>query len=241
MAFNPLSLFELSQKSVLETFVVDFEKLAGILPKSVYAALFQKWLSCPDDLNLTDDENDKVYDILNGTDIFSACGEDESSFLIRRCVIALKEEKYAEYPTFIYINENNYNHVVFEAVVERKIFGGERNLCNKCFQSESHYTLPFCGNLWDRDRKYYLSLFDHDEVYGNDVFKKYMKDSFYWCSCCNIKPLFKIIDVDECIMQHHDSYTYYSGRFRDLDNFFYVTDIRGKYNSEMFKDSGHLF
>lgn len=241
MSFSALTLLELSQKAVLETFVIEFEKLAGILPKSVYTALFQKWLACPDNLDLSDDENDKIYDILNETDIFDASGADDPSFLIRRCVMALTKEKYEEYPSFVYINENNYNHVIFEAVVERKIFGGEKNLCNRCFQAESHYTLPFCGNLWDRDKKYYLNIFDHDEVYGNEIFTKYMKDNFYWCSNCNIKPLFKIVDIDECIMQYHDHYTYYSPSHRNLENFFYITDIKGKYNSEMFKDCGYMF
>lgn len=241
MSFNALSLLELSEAAVLGTYVVDFEKLAGILPKTVYTALFQKWLSCPEDLNVSDDENDRVYDILKNTDIFEASGDDIPSHLVRRCVIALTEEKYNNYETFPYIGENYYNHLKIECVIERKVLGGERNLCNKCFEADSHYSLPFCGNIWDHERKYYLRMFDHAEVYGNEVFTKYMKDKFYWCSSCNITPLFKIVDADECVMQYHNHYEYYSPLNYEPEDFFFVSSINGKYNYKMFEDFGHLF
>lgn len=238
MAFNPLSLLELSEKTILNNFVFDFENLAGILPKSLYNALFQKWLCCTENFDLSDEDNDKIYDILKDTDIFEASGDTKPSFLIRRCVIAFNKEKYDEYPSLPYILDNTFNHIVMDYIIERKIFGGEKNLCDMCFKTTSHYTLPFCGNLWDRDMKYYLNMFDHAEVSGNKVFTKFMKDSFYWCSNCHIVPLFKIVDIDECVMQHHSERYLY----RDHpENFFYVSNVRGKYNEDLFKDHGHLF
>lgn len=238
MSFNPLSLLELSEKAVLSGFIFDFENLAGILPKSLYDTLFQKWLSCAEKFDLSDEDNNKIYDILSGTDVFEASGDCEPSFLIRRCVIAFDKDKYDEYPSFPYISNCSFNHVVMDYIIERKVCSGERNLCHLCFKSVSHYSLPFCGNLWDRDRKYYLNMFDHAEILEDELFNNYMKDSFFWCSNCHIRPLFKIVDADECIMQHHsDNYL-----IRDRpEDFFYVSNIEGKYNDSLFKDHGHLF
>lgn len=238
MSLSPLSLLELSEKAVLRNSIFDFENLEGILPKSLYKTLFQKWLYCTDAFDLSDDENEKIYDILNETDIFEASGYCDTNFLIRRCVIVFKKEKYDEYSSFPYILNYTFNHLVLDFVIERKIFGGERNLCHFCFKSVSHFTLPFCGNLWDRDMKYYLNMFDHAEVSENELFTKYMKDAYYWCSNCHIQPLFKIVDTDECIMQHH-SENYLTRTYPE--NFFYVTNIKGKYNTDLFKDHGHLF
>lgn len=238
MSFNPLSLLELSEKAVLSSYIFEFENLAGILPKSLYNALFQKWLSCTEKFDLSDEDNDKIYDILRETDIFEASGDTDPSFLIRRCVIAFNKEKYDEYPSLPYILNYTFNHVVMDFVIERRIFGGEKNLCHLCFKSVSHYTLPFCGNIWDRDNKYYLNMFDHAEVSENELFSRYMKDKYYWCSNCHIRPLFKIVDIDECIMQHHSKY--YIVR-NEPENFFYVSSIKGKYNESLFKDCGHVF
>lgn len=227
-----ISLYNLCKKKLRETYVVDFEKLKGILPKIIYDELNLEWLTCDEVLELSDDENDRVYEILSNSELFNLDNMwEDPSHLVKRCVVALTPTKYEEYPEFSYINSRKYNHIYVEYYMEIRPHVKTLSLCEWCFSCVSNYWLDFSADLWQRDNVRYSIARENICMFGDEVFSRVLKDKDYWCDRCKICPLFKIDSESSCRnpMDYIDC------------GDFVIHDITGRSNIERFLSIGMYF
>lgn len=183
--FNPLSLYDLCKDVCIEDF--DVLKLKPLLPRTVYNAIFEKYVYC-DEICQYDEFWIKYlepYDNIILEWNLEELNDDQFLYLMN-----LPEDV----PTFALESNHIWEHYYdeYDCKTDKKTM-----LCSPCFTRRSKFYTPDSENRWEMQNVVYFEYRDHLIVDGTDLLA-YIWDPKHWCKYCYKGALFKVYDEDDC-------------------------------------------
>lgn len=199
--FQPKSLYSHAKTVVRKNFIKNFDRLYEILPRTIVQELLREWFLCEEELSLSDEDNDDLWDTIDNTTIFHQFRIEEGSPNVFVAICALSENEYNKRDTFTFLYETNHISCTYY-LRKNCITNCSINICERCFLTN--------GNLIQNENIIYLRINKHEVVKYDSLYKDILKDKQNWCGICMIEPLFNIIHSNECNSQfHHSGYSYY--------------------------------
>lgn len=208
MIYQPLSLFDSCKRKVINKYKSDICVLENVLPTSVYQEIVSDFLKCDEILELTDDEQNEFYDIIQDTDLFKPDHLTEGSLKLRLSIQLFHPYYYNFYHEFDFIDE--ICHINYSYYHIKKIGEGEKDICERCFLINYNPNLLYSWNIWDSNNMIIVKIIRHEKVNGENVYSEIIHDfKNNWCDKCKIEPLFIINNTDNCNSAFHNNGNYY--------------------------------